>query len=303
MHFGQKFEPPSGKVIHGAGQSPEQFKKYCNAVRGYKPLIYMMYVRVNEIKEKLQNKINQMKSINQKLIPQIGLNLKSRDRGQQCSEISKGEYDEEILFLINLLRRLNKPVFLRIGYEFNSPGKYPASEFIKAWRHIVDLFRKNGCNNVAFVWCACTAHNYRSKDIGEIIKYYPGDMYVDWFGNDLFGVKHFEDNKDIITEAFAKESEKHRKPLIIGESSPARIGVGKGKESWGIWFKPYFKWIKDHPVVKAFCYINWDWEKDWKRPEWLNGRIEENEEVRKRYVRELSNKRYLHLKDIKVLTK
>ena len=81
---------------------------------------------------------------------------------------------------------------------------------------------------------------------------------------------------------------------MIGESSPARTGVDKGKESWDEWFKPYFKWIKSHSIIKAFCYINWDWGKDWKQPEWLNGRIEENEEVRKRYVKELSKPIYLH---------
>ena len=296
MYFGKKFEPPSEKVIHGAGQSPEQFKKYWDSVEKYKPLIYMMYIRINEIKEKLQNKLNEMNSINSNLIPQIGLNLKIRGKGQQCSKISEIKYDSDILFLIKKLKNLDKPVFLRIGYEFNHPThNYNSKEFIEAWKHIVGLFKKEKCNNVAFVWCACTAFDSKSKSAARIMEYYPGDEYVDWFGDDLFGVNHFKNNQDIVTESFAKEAEKHRKPLMIGESSPARIGVDKGKESWDEWFKPYFKWIKNHPVVKAFCYINWDWGKDWKQPEWLNGRIEENEEVRKRYRGELSKKKYLHI--------
>jgi hypothetical protein len=80
----------------------------------------------------------------------------------------------------------------------------------------------------------------------------------------------------------------------FGESSPAKTGVDKGIESWDEWFKPYFNWIQIHPNIKAFCYINWDWEKDWKHPEWLNGRIEENELVRKKYVGELSKAKYIH---------
>lgn len=301
MYFGQKFEPSSGKVLHGAGQSPEQFKKYWDAVEDYKPIIYMIYNRINEIKEKFQGKINEAKKISPNLMLQIGLNLKARSIGEQCKQIINGEHDEEILFLIEILKDYKNPAFLRVGYEFNNPThEYSPNDFISAWKHIVDLFRKNKVKNVAFVWDACTAFN---RDIKEIMKYYPGDNYVDWFGNNLFGAKHFADNKDTVTENFAKESVKHKKPLMIGESSPARVGVDKGKESWDEWFKPYFKWINDHQIIKAFCYINWDWGKDWKQPEWLNGRIEENEEVRKRYVKELSNNRYLHLKEIDKLFK
>jgi hypothetical protein len=296
MYFGQKFEPPSGKVLHGAGQSPEQFRKYWDAVGNYKPAIYMMHVRINEVKDKLPGKFDKMKLINSSLSPQIGLNLKIKEKGSQCLEVSKGQYDKEISALIKILKDYKKPVFLRIGYEFNYPKhNYNPEEFILAWKHIVDSFRKEKCNNVAFVWCACTAFDSAAKSIARIMNYYPGDDYVDWFGDDIFGVKFFKDNKDVTVETFAKESEKHKKPLMIGESSPARVGVDKGKKSWEEWFKPYFKWIKDHSVVKAFCYIDWDWGKDWKMPEWLNGRIEENEEVRKRYVKELSKDRYLHL--------
>ena len=81
---------------------------------------------------------------------------------------------------------------------------------------------------------------------------------------------------------------------MVGESSPAKVGVDKGKESWDKWFKTYFNWINKNKIIKAFCYINWDWGKDWKQPEWLNGRIHENEYVRKNFVKELNKKKYIH---------
>jgi len=295
MYFGQKFEPPSRKALHGAGQSPEQFKKYSNAVGKYKPIIYMVYNRINDIKEKFKKKIDEAKKISPDLMLQIGLNLKVKKIGEQCEQILKGKYDREILELIKIIKKYKKPVFLRIGYEFNNPThNYNPKDFISAWRYIVDLFRKNNVENVAFVWNCCTAF---TRNIKEIMEFYPSDSYVDWFSDNLFGVRHFTeiDNPKIITEDFLKKAEKHKKPVMIGESSPAEMGVDKGKESWEGWFKPYFKWIKEHPIIKAFCYINWDWGKDWKQPEWLNGRIEENEEVRKRYVKELSKSRYIHL--------
>lgn len=126
MYFGQKFEPSSGKVLHGAGQSPKQFEKYWNAVKKYKPIVYMIYVRVNEIKEKLDNKINEAKKFSPNLMLQIGLNLKAKEIGEQCNQIIKGFHDEELLHLVKEIKNFKNPVFLRIGYEFNNPThNYP----------------------------------------------------------------------------------------------------------------------------------------------------------------------------------
>jgi len=131
------------------------------------------------------------------------------------------------------------------------------------------------------------------------LKFYPGDNYIDWFGNDLFGVRHFKDNKDKVTEDFYKESKKHKKPLIICESSAARVGILKGEDCWNEWFDPYFKWIKNHNNVKAFCYINYNWGIDWKNPGWGNCRIEENKVVKSKYYLELKDKKYVNNMKIK----
>lgn len=290
MNFKQKFEPEDGKILHGAGQSPEQFRKYWNAVENYKPIIYMIYNRINDIREKFPRKLKELCSIDKNLCLQLGLNLKPKEEKEKCKEIAQGKYDEEINFLLKTLKNFKNPVFLRIGYEFNNPThNYSPKEFISAWKYIVDLFRKNNVENVAFVWDACTAFD---KDIKEIMEFYPGDDYVDWFGNNLFGVQHFKDNMDKVTEDFYKESENHKKPLMIAESSAIKSGTLNGEKSWREWFVPYFNWIKSHPNTKAFCYINWNWAVDWKQPEWGNCRIEENEFVRNEYIKEMSHKRF-----------
>lgn len=294
MSFNQKFEPEDGRVIHGAGQSYNTFKRYWDAVEKYKPKIYMAYMKINTISEKVLKLKKELKEF-PNLIPQIGLYLGVKNEGEKTEEIMEGDYDEQLNDLIKFAKNFKNPIFMRVGYEFNEPGKYKPDKFVKVWKYIVDLFRKKGVSNVAFVWCCCTAF---SREIQKVMEFYPGDNYVDWFGDDLFGVRHFTDieNPKIITKAFVEKSIEHKKPLMIGESSPAETGVDKGIISWNEWFKPYFNWIESNPNIKAFCYINWDWEKDWIQPEWLNGRIEENEEVRIRYVVELSKNKYIHLK-------
>ena len=165
------------------------------------------------------------------------------------------------------------------------------SDLFLTWKYIVDLFRKENAKNIAFVWCCCTAF---SKKIQDIMEFYPGNEYVDWFGNDLFGSRHFANNQSKVTEDLAEESERHKKPLMIAESSAARVGVELGQESWDNWFRPYFEWIKNHKSVKAFCYINWNWAIDWKQSEWGNCRIEENNIISQNYAQEMENPKYLH---------
>jgi len=282
------------EIIHGAGQSPNAFKKYCGAVGRFKPKIYMFYLRIDTLKEKLPEKIKEMQGFSKKISAQIGLNLKSKKKGKQIKEILEGVYDSNLIFLAKSLKELKNISYLRIGYEFNNPTHdYNPGEFVRVWNYIARFFREEKANNVKFVWNCCTAFN---KDILELMPYYPGDENVNWFGDDLFGVKSFKDNNQKITENFYKLSEIHKKPFMICESSAIRTGVLEGQKSWDAWFKPYFKWIKNHSNVKAFCYIDWDWAKDWKQPEWGNCRIEENKIVRKKYVQELKKPIYEHLK-------
>lgn len=287
-----KFEPKGNKILHGAGQSLETFERYWNAVEKYKPAIYMTYIKLPKIK-KWSDRIKKEISKFPNLRLQIGLNLRAEHRSQ-CKDITLGKWDKDFNLLYKTIKQIKNPVFLRIGYEFNNPHHgYKPKEFIQAWKYICDKLKENKVDNVATVWCACTAFN---RDIRDIMPYYPGDEYVDWFGNDLFSPRHFKDNKDKVTEAFAREAKKHKKPLMIGESSAARVGVLEGKKSWNDWFKPYFRWLSEHNT-KAFCYINWDWAIDWKQPEWGNCRIEENEIVRQKYIKELSKKKYIHNKE------
>src|SRR3989344_1289780 len=296
MDYKSKFEPKGNKVIHGAGQSLEMFREYWKAVEKNKPIIYMTYIKIqsmNKWVDKIQKEVNEFPN----LILQIGLNFRVEGE-DKTKEISEGKYDKEFDKLLKVIKEFINPVFIRIGYEFDKAEKYNPKNFVKAWKYFVDKYREEKINNIANVWCACPY-----KGTAPVEPYYPGDDYVDWFGIDVFSARHFANSANQQTEDFLKLAKKHKKPVMIGESSPARTGVDKGQESWDEWFKPYFEWIEDHPNIKAFCYINWDWGKDWKQPEWLNGRIHENETVRKYFVKELSKSRYLHNQEINKLLK
>lgn len=66
-----------------------------------------------------------------------------------------------------------------------SAGLGSSSDFVAAYRHVVQIFRSQGVNNVRWVW-QMTAYSFKTKpsDRRYAAKWYPGDAYVDVVGGD-----------------------------------------------------------------------------------------------------------------------
>jgi beta-mannanase len=292
VNFNQKYEPKGNKIIHGAGQSLETFSNYWKAVENNKPQIYMTYAKIPKIHKWIEKiKIEAKKYPN--LMLQIGLKLLDADGKDKTADVLSGKYDQDLDDFFEAIKELGNSSFIRIGYEFDKKGKYNAKNFVKAWKYIVNRFRKARIENIATVWCACPFNGTEPVE-----QYYPGDGYVDWFGIDVFYARHLTGEYKPV-EDFLKLAKKHKKPVMVGETTSAEVGVLDGKKSWDNWYKPFFKWIGNHKQIKAFCYINWDWaiHKTWGSPgTWGDCRIEKNEIVRKNYIKELSNQEFIHNK-------
>ncbi|MGA2091741.1 MAG: glycosyl hydrolase [Endomicrobiales bacterium] len=156
--------------------------------------------------------------------------------------------------------------------------------------YIVDRLRKNNVNNVAFVW-----HSYASYPIymhKQLADFYPGDDYVDWFGVSFFEPGNISSANLKAVVNMAKE---HKKPFMLAEATPARVGVDGGMRSYYVWYQPLFKFIKKNDV-KMLCYINDDWDSEpmFAADHWKDSRIQSNKEIRKKWLEETSNDRYLH---------
>ncbi|KKU92036.1 MAG: Beta-mannanase [Microgenomates group bacterium GW2011_GWA1_48_10] len=71
------------------------------------------------------------------------------------------------------------------GYSVN--GNTNPADFVAAWKHVVDIFRKEGATNVQFAWCwaASVLTPSRIDQYKDVLKQlYPGDDYVDWIALD-----------------------------------------------------------------------------------------------------------------------
>jgi hypothetical protein len=299
----RRLEPGGDVVLHGAGQSPEAFKAYFEALGEYKPLLYMSYVTLKDrmpvyfqwLKEQLDEYLPY------ELIPQIGLHLAGDALDEQAvphyeQEGADGQLDAQIHALSEGLRLLQRPAYIRIGFEFNGPWNgYEPQAYKAAWRRIVSTFRTSGLDQVAAVWCYCPLPSSREHPHGrdrDYLAYYPGDDCVDWWSIDLFSVEDFRlDN----TQAFLQDAQQHGFPVMIGESTPRWVGgVQAGEETWRSWFAPYFTFIHAWPAIKAFCYISWNWAEYPLWADWGDARIWINEAILQRYRQELADPVYRH---------
>jgi hypothetical protein len=321
-NFGNRLEL-NDLVYSGAGQDPDSFKQYFNIMaENAKPAIYMFGIQLKEVTNgmeinNLKQELNYYKSKhNICLIPLISLAMsygKAAGEGSSCydEDVAEGLYDDKIDFLCRSLADLGCPFFLRIGIEFNGLSwyGYRPKPYVKAFKKITDAVRKYNLD-AATVWSA--AYN-RSRSKGfyldneeyAYMEYYPGDDYVDWWGLSMFQPEVFNHPE---TDKFFANAKKHRKPVMISESTPIFTGTNDGRKDWDAWFKLYFDFIKSRSSVKAFCYINWDWAQASRKyslpwSDWGDCRIEANNTVLSLYKEEMKNPLYFHGQDEKAFRK
>nr|WP_298989848.1 glycosyl hydrolase [uncultured Polaribacter sp.] len=222
----------------------------------------------------------------------IGLSMVNHEKN-----VANGKHDKLIIELGEWIKTTKRPVFLRIGYEFDGWdwNNYKKKHFLKAWKHIYNIFRKIKVDNVAFVW--------QSKGTGSNQKvledWYPGDEFVDWCGYSYFN------NPDEEMIHFAR---KHKKPVFIAEACPVlkddfgnfHADLKKNpKLIWKNWFVPFFETIeKNKDVIKAFSYINVDWKSQmmWATNDYfknVDSRIQKSEYITKKWLTEIAKEMYI----------
>ncbi|WP_297334989.1 glycosyl hydrolase [Algoriphagus sp.] len=159
-------------------------------------------------------------------------------------DIAAGLYDLYLTQWARDAKNSQTTILLRMGHEMNDPYRYPwgpqnnqPEDFIAAWRHVVDLFRKQGADNVLWVWAPHLAYGYFKE-------YYPGEQYVDWIGTGTlnYGTVAPWSQWWSFDEIFAKYYEEFaafKKPILLAEFGS--LAVGGNRPAW------YGKAFKDFP--------------------------------------------------------
>ncbi len=224
-------------------------------------------------------------------------------------KIANGSHDSIVMVLGDWIKSLgDRPVFLRIGYEFGgSWNHYDRENYIKAYRRMKDMYDAAGITNIAYVW---QSHGW-DEPLDYLESWYPGDTYVDWCSYSFFS--RFDESNMI------KFARKKGKPVFIAEATPTINGPttktnGKTKETilsnptqaaeaWEKWFIPFFNTIeKNEDVVKAISYINCHWKGNrmWvDNPTFqdVDARLQINTDIAKKWKDKVYTDRYIHASD------
>jgi hypothetical protein len=183
------------------------------------------------------------------------------------STIIAGKHDEYIRLWATQAKAWGHPFFLRFNWEMNGDwfpwsehvnGNRPG-EYVQAWRHVHDIFKEVGANNVTWVWCP----NVIGPSTIPLNQLYPGDDYVDWVCMDGYNVGthpsrsgRWQTFEELFSETYAALRDlTPGKPIMIAETASTEMGGSKAD------------WITDaythalpelFPEIKAVIWFNWN---------------------------------------------
>jgi hypothetical protein len=188
-------------------------------------------------------------------IPYIRLMLRT-DAGQWHPEpvytlerILRGDFDPDLRAWMDAARDFGSPILVEYGTEVNGEwfpwngawnGAYQTTgfgdrtepdgpeRFRQAYRHIVDIARREHADNVVWVF-HISAGDLPSDDWNRFERYYPGDEWVDWMALSVYGAQAPTDGE---CPSFRKLMDNaYRRLVALAPSKPiilAEFGVTQG---------------------------------------------------------------------------
>lgn len=219
---------------------------------------------------------------------QLGLYLNG-----DLDNIINGSRAGNISTIGNWIKSTGRPVYLRIGYEFDAPwNALDPNKYITAYRYIVDRMRADGVTNVVFVWHSACSPTFGGNPISA---WYPGDDYVDWAGISVF--HQFDGTLGTVQDidSFCNFAKSKNKPLMIAESTPFG-GISDAR--WTNWFVPCLDLIRKHHI-QMWCYINTDWDSQsiFAGQGWGDSRIERNAFIKSNWLATINSPKFLQASD------
>jgi beta-mannanase len=182
------------------------------------------------------------------------------------SHIINGDYDGYIRSWAKGVKSLPYTIALRFAHEMNGFW-YPwgvltngnsVGEYVRAWRHVHDIFTRIGAKNVIWIW----SPNIIWNDSTNLAELYPGNRYVDWIGlSGYYGTPGTLDYKSFnatFAHTIAKLRKFTSKPLVITETGATNVSGLMAH-----WITQMFRQLPAHTEIigviwfEAFRVIDW----------------------------------------------
>ncbi|PYI92614.1 MAG: beta-mannanase [Verrucomicrobia bacterium] len=217
-------------------------------------------------------------------VPYVRLMLRSdgeQNRPEKLftlANLCAGKFDEELKTWARDAKQFGSPVLVEWGTEpngkwFSWNGKWNGganegpARYIAAWRHIADLMRAEGADNLQWVWHVNWLDQPEAK-WNRFENYYPGENYCDWVALSAYGPLTPRTVDGTESFGFKMHTAYPRltklapgKPIVIAEFGCDIHHPNVDASEWArAALEDLFsgRW----PAVIGFCWWNESWEND-----------------------------------------
>ncbi|MFG2146216.1 glycoside hydrolase family 26 protein [Streptomyces sp. NPDC048696] len=194
-----------------------------------------------------------------------------RLRGEQpayrLSAVIDGSFDAYVRSWARGIKSLHYPVAIRFAHEMNGYW-YPwceqsngnrAGEYVRAWRHVHQIFDAVGARNAVWVW----SPNISYANSTPLAGLYPGDAYVDWVGLSGYygtvGKENYQSFDRLFNPSRTELRRFTRKPLVITEVG-ATDAAGRKAE----WISDMFRTLPRRRDIIGVVWYQAVKEIDWR---------------------------------------
>jgi len=176
-----------------------------------------------------------------RMMPRTNFDEGGPDPNYTMQKIINGDFDSALIQWAIDAKNTNIPLLAEFGTEVNGNwfpwnGQYNgagettgygdpnlfdgAERFRDAYRHIIDICKANGANNITWFF-HIDAYSEPDMDWNKIENYYPGDNYIDWLGVSIYGPQKsnedYHEFSEILNDVYPNLSNLSNKPIAVLE--------------------------------------------------------------------------------------
>lgn len=217
-------------------------------------------------------------------IPYVRLMLRSDleenhyEKTFTLQKIIGGEFDGDLRSWAREARDFGSPILIEWGTEpngdwfswsgrWNGGAREGPQRYIAAYRHIVDLMRAEGADNLIWIWHV-NWDDVPEKKWNACENYFPGDNYCDWIGISAYGpltphtsdgIESFRQKIDPVYRRLTSLA--HDKPIVVAEFG---CDLHNPHVRVAHWAKAALDDLLSNrwPAIIGFCWWNEGWQND-----------------------------------------